>query len=172
MQRHSDSTAVALMMLLVGLLSLLLVSPSTVDAAPSTPVAAGSINAIYLELFRQSLLAYQLLVPSFSATLGYNSGREGGLNAATSGSWDWVVTTSSVPDSVRAAHPTLESYPIATVGIAPAYNLPTATVGSATLSLTNQAMCRIWRGNITHWSAKHAPTRSAPNTHRQLKHSH
>lgn len=154
------SVGVGVVLLL--LVSLLLVSPG--HAAPSTPAVGGSINAIFLELFRQSLLAYQLQVASFSGvSLAYNSGLVGGLSAATSGSFDWVVTTSSVPDYVRAAHPTLESYPIATVGIAPAYHLPTATVGTATLSLTNEAMCRIWRGNITHWSATRTegePTRS------------
>ena len=36
--------------------------------------------------------------------------------------------------------------------IAPYYSLPTGTIGNATLVLTREAMCRIWRANITHWS--------------------
>ena len=86
-------------------------------AAPSAPAVAGSINAIFLELFRQSLLAYQLQVPSFTGvTLSSNSG-EGGRAAAASGSFDWAVATNSVPDTMRVTHPTLESYPIASVGV-------------------------------------------------------
>ena len=65
------------------------------------------------------------------------------------------MTTTSVPDAMSAVHPTLDAYPMATVPVMPVYNLPTATVGLAQLVLTNQAMCRIWRGNITHWSVAH-----------------
>jgi ABC-type phosphate transport system substrate-binding protein len=124
----------------------------SVSAAASAPAVAGSINAVFLDLFRQSLLAYQLQVPTFTGvTLTSNSG-DAGLTAAASGLYDWTIATSSVSDKMRRTNPTLESYPLATVGIAPAYNLPTATVGTATLSLHSQVMCRIWRGNITRWS--------------------
>ena len=117
-------------------------------AAPSAPAVAGSINAIFLELFRQSLLAYQLQVPSFSGvTLSSNSG-EGGRAAAASGNFDWTVATNSVPDTMRVTHPTLESYPIASVGVAPSYNLHAETVGAATLTLHIEVMCRMWRGTL------------------------
>ena len=110
-----------------------------------------SVNAVFLDLFREALLAYQLVEPNLTgATLSSNSG-DTGLAMATSGNFDWTVTTTSLPDRVRAAHRTLESYPIATVGIAPAYNLPDS-VGDSTLTLSTETMCRIWRGNITHWS--------------------
>ena len=153
----------AVMAMAMALLSLLLPTawPVSVSsplflraaAAPSAPAVAGSINAIFLELFRQSLLAYQLQVPSFSGvTLSSNSG-EGGRTAAASGSFDWTVATNSVPDTMRVTHPTLESYPIASVGVAPSYNLPAETVGAATLTLHSEVMCRMWRGDITHWSA-------------------
>jgi hypothetical protein len=40
------------------------------------------------------------------------------------------------------------------ISVAPAYNLPRAAVGSATLVLNALSFCRMWRGNITHWSAR------------------
>lgn len=123
-----------------------------VSAAPSTARGAASINTLYLELFRESLTAYQLQADLPWITLSVQSGSVAGIAAATSGLYDWVVTTSSVSEAMRAAHPNLEAYPLITVPITPAYNLPTATVGSATLSLHSEVMCRIWRGNITHWS--------------------
>ena len=39
------------------------------------------------------------------------------------------------------------------ISVAPAYNLP-AIVGSVTLALDALILCRMWRGNITHWSAR------------------
>lgn len=145
---------------LLSLLALLLLvassSPSpvlSVTAAPSTASVSASINSAYLAYFRQALLAYQLVAPSFSAvTLTSNSG-EGGRTAAASGNFDFTVATAATTATMRALYPNLVAFPIATIGIMPVYNLPTATVGSATLQLTNQAMCRIWRANITHWSA-------------------
>ena len=153
-----------LLLLLLGLLLAASATPPSLllaAAAPSVPAIAGSVNAVFIDLFHQSLLAYQLQVPTFTGvTISSNSG-DTGLDMATSGNFDWTIATGSVPDRVRAIHPTLEAYPIATVGIAPAYNLP-AAVGSATLTLTNEAMCRIWRGNITHWSVGVQPRRGSP----------
>ena len=138
------------------LCSLALVSPSSfllVADGAATPISvAGSVNIIFFNLFQQALLAYQLQEPSFTGvTLSVNSGLANGLAAATSGQWDFVVTSSSVPDAMRATSPTMESYPIAVGGVAPFYNLPTDVVGTATLTLTNLAICRMWRGDITHW---------------------
>ena len=125
-----------------------------VSGARSTPSVSASINAAYLALMSQSLSAYQLVEPSFSdVNLGLNSG-EGGRVAAASGNFDFTVATGATTAAMRELHPNLVAFPIATIGIMPVYNLPTATVGSATLQLTNQVMCRIWRANITHWSAE------------------
>jgi ABC-type phosphate transport system substrate-binding protein len=143
-----------LLLLLLGLLLAASATPSLLlaAAAPSAPAIAGSVNIVFLDLFRQSLLAYQLQVPTFTGvTLSSNIG-DTGLAMATSGNFDWTISTGSVPDRARTAHPTLEAYPVATIGVVPAYNLPVATVGDATLTLVNEVMCRIWRGNITHWS--------------------
>lgn len=85
-------------------------------------------------------------------TLSLNSGLPGGLAAASSGSYDFTVTSSSVPDTLKAGFPSLEAFPIMAAGIAPYYSLPTGTVGTAMLTLTTVAMCKIWRGNLTHWS--------------------
>lgn len=86
-------------------------------------------------------------------TLSLNSGLPGGLAAATSGLYDFTVTSSSFPDTLKAGYPSIDSFPINAAGVAPYYSLPTGTLGSATLTLTTVAMCKIWRGNITYWSA-------------------
>lgn len=57
-----------------------------------------------------------------------------------------------VPDYYRLQYPNLEAFPIMISSIAPYYSLPTGTVGTATLVLTREAMCRVWRGNITTWN--------------------
>ena len=153
---HGVASLLSLLLLSV----LLFVSPSfkpssslllPVVAARSSPSITASVNAAYIGLFRETLLAYQLLVPSFSVTLSTNSGASGRV-AASSGLFDFTIASNGVSDAMRVTNPGLEAYPIATSGIAPLYNLPTAVVGSATLELTNQAMCRIIRGDITHWS--------------------
>jgi ABC-type phosphate transport system substrate-binding protein len=159
MDRRWCRRPAAALQALVGLLLLLLLAAASapslpllrVSAAVSAPEVAGSVNAVFLDLFREALLAYQLVEPAFTGvTLSSNSG-DNGLAMAASGNFDWTVTTTSLPDKMRKVHPTLESYPIAMVGIAPAYNLPDS-VGDSTLTLTTETMCRIWRGNITHWS--------------------
>ena len=124
------------------------------SAAPTAPSVSGSVNTVYLGLFQQALLAYQLQVPEFTGvTITSHSGLAAGLAAAQSGAFDFVVGSSSAPDSMRTTSPTMESYPIAVAGVAPFYNLP-AEVGTDVLTLTNEAMCRMWRGDITHWSAE------------------
>ena len=87
-------------MWLLGLLSLLLLSAcgdiasqrqpllQSALAAPSNPTVTASINTVFFDLYRQSLLAYQLQVPSFTGvTLIANSGMEAGLDAASSTLW-------------------------------------------------------------------------------------
>ena len=143
------------LLMLMLLLSLLTVwSATPIDAAASAPAAAGSISVAFLDLFRQALLAYQLQVPTFTGvTLSFTSGLDNGMRAVRSTQFDWEVDTNSLPDWLRGSRPTLEAFPVATISVAPAYNLP-ATVGSATLALDALTLCRMWRGNITHWSAR------------------
>jgi hypothetical protein len=151
-----------LQLLSLSLLALCLLTvwcATPIDAAASAPAAAGSISVAFLDLFRQALLAYQLQVPTFTGvTLSFTSGLDNGMRAVRSTQFDWVVDTNSLPDWLRGSRPTLEAFPIATISVAPAYNLP-ATVGSATLALDALTLCRMWRGNITHWSAATAATR-------------
>ena len=145
--------ALALLLALVSLSS----PPSSsssflrVHGAASSIRIDGSVNVVFLSLFQQALLAYQLQVPEFTGvTITSHSGLAAGLAAAQSGAFDFVVGSSSAPDSMRTTSPTMESYPIAVAGVAPFYNLP-AEVGTDVLTLTNEAMCRMWRGDITHW---------------------
>ncbi len=62
------------------------------------------------------------------------------------------MTTSSVPDATLQTNPTLVSYPVSVVAIAPYYNLPSSIVGSAPLTLSSSVICRMWRLNITYWN--------------------
>lgn len=103
----------------------------------------------------QSLQAYQVSTstPEFNrTTFTPTSGLDAGAATLTDGLADFAVTTSSVPDALAAKYPNLRAYPFMTTAMSPGYNLP-SEVGSATLVLTPLTMCRITRGNITHWSA-------------------
>jgi len=147
--------------LLLLLLLLLLVSSSFspafhvvpfVHGALPPPTVSGSVNTIFLATFQQAIYAYQLENPTFKALpLKLNSGFPGGYADATSGLYDFTVTTSSMPDSGVSANPTLKSYPIGLVALAPYYNLP-SSAGTTPLTLTSETMCRMWRRDITHWN--------------------
>ena len=91
-------------------------------------------------------------------TLSFTIGLDNGMRAVRSTQFDWVVDTNSLPDWLRRSRLALEAFPTATISVAPAYNLP-ATVGSATLALDALTLCRMWRGNITLWSAATAATK-------------
>ena len=97
-------------------------------------------------------MAYQVANPELqgAVTLTGQSGFAAGQAAALSGNYDFTITTSSVPDDTRATNPTMRSYPLLASAVALNYFLPD-TVGSAQLKLTNLAICRMSRGNITHW---------------------
>lgn len=92
------------------------------------------------------------LCPAAAAmTFSSHSGLTAGETAMSSGNFDFVVASSSVSDVYAASNPTVRSYPIMASALAPSYALP-ASAGNAKLKLTTVTLCKMWRGEITHWS--------------------
>jgi ABC-type phosphate transport system substrate-binding protein len=68
------------------------------------------------------------------------------------GGFDFLVSTASPTPADYQAMPTLGYYPFQGNGIVPTYNLPTSVSNAETLALDGVTMCKIMRGNITHWN--------------------
>lgn len=166
----SSTSTFALTLALVVLLTLL--SPLTSSLSPFRSIVfvsgeasstsptkvpttiSASVNSLFVPLIQKAYTAYTLDHPDFPPlTIKTTSGSAAALAAASTGEYDFVVATNSIPYANQAAFPSMRTYPLVVNSFAPFYNLPVDVVGSSDpLVLTSLVACQIWRKEITLWN--------------------
>jgi len=157
-QRHV-LPLLGLLLLAAAVVLELLLPPSPLRAVEAVlvqqPSVSANINVLYMPAFTNALLAYQVSVPTYNRlTLTPGASPAAGLAAALQGTYDFVVTTTSIPPAQAVSLASMRAYPIMVNAFAPFYSFPPAANGATMerLILSMLGMCQILRGNITMWN--------------------